>query len=80
MMQKFVFFTTTGCHLCELAEALLVTNLNPEQHQVDVIDIAYNDQLLGCYGEKIPVIKNEDTSEELFWPFDAEKLVKFVSL
>jgi hypothetical protein len=77
-MQNFVFFTTQGCHLCEVAEGLLVTTLNPELHQVDVIDIAYDDQLLECYGERIPLLKNEDTDEELGWPFDASQLAHFV--
>ncbi|WP_028470442.1 glutaredoxin family protein [Neptunomonas japonica] len=79
-MQNFVFLTTQGCHLCEVAEALLVASLNPECHQVDVIDIAYDDALLECYGERIPVFKNEDTQAELNWPFDADKLEHFVAL
>lgn len=79
-MQNFVFLTTQGCHLCEVAEALLVAGLNLERHQVDVIDIAYDDALLECYGERIPVLKNEDTKAELSWPFDAMQLERFVAL
>ena len=79
-MQNFIFLTTSGCHLCELAEALLVAHLDPSAHQVGVIDIAYDDQLLERYGERIPVIKNEKTDAELGWPFDAEQLLDFISL
>lgn len=78
-MQNFIFFTTQGCHLCELAEALLVAHLDPEAHQVDVFDIAYDDQLLERYGERIPLIKNEITEAELGWPFDAAKLLAFIN-
>lgn len=77
-MQKFIFFTTQGCHLCDQAEDLLVTCLNPDVHQVDVLDIAYDDQLLERYGERIPVLKNEITEAELGWPFDREKLLAFI--
>lgn len=47
-------------------------------HQVDVLDIAYDDQLLELYGERIPVLKNELTGRELGWPFDAEGLILFI--
>lgn len=77
-MQKFIFFTTQGCHLCELAETLLVTHMNPDIHQVDLLDIAYDDQLLALYGERIPVLKNEKTEAELGWPFDAAQLLDFI--
>ncbi|WP_372739155.1 glutaredoxin family protein [Neptunomonas sp.] len=77
-MQNFIFFTTPGCHLCELAEALLVAHLDPDIHQVDVLDIAYDDQLLERYGERIPLIKNEVTGAELGWPFDAGQLLDFI--
>ncbi|SFG12080.1 glutaredoxin family protein [Neptunomonas qingdaonensis] len=77
-MQNFIFFTTQGCYLCELAEALLVAHLDPDIHQVDALDIAYDDQLLESYGERIPLIKNEVTGAELGWPFDAGQLLDFI--
>lgn len=77
-MQKFIFYTTQGCHLCELAEALLVAHLDPDLHQVDVFDIAYDDLLLERYGERIPLIKNEIAEVELGWPFDAVQLLAFI--
>jgi hypothetical protein len=78
-MQSFLLFSTQACHLCELAETLLISGLDPELHQIDVIDIAYNDQLLESYGERIPVLKNEQTNEELGWPFDADQLHLFIN-
>ncbi|BBB29232.1 conserved hypothetical protein [Neptunomonas japonica JAMM 1380] len=57
-----------------------MVGLDPERHQVDVIDIAYDDALLESYGERIPVLKNEGTQAELSWPFDAEQLERFVVL
>ena len=35
-----LFYTTSQCHLCELAEALLVSTPMPEPIPVDVVDIA----------------------------------------
>ncbi|SIS61817.1 glutaredoxin family protein [Neptunomonas antarctica] len=78
-MKSFLLFSTQACHLCEQAEALLVSSLDPGLHQIDVIDIAYDDQLLETYGERIPVLQNEQTNAELDWPFDAHQLRLFIN-
>lgn len=78
-MKTFLLYGTSGCHLCEVAEALLVTSLDADKHQVDLVDIAYDDQLLDELGELIPVFENETTKERLMWPFDQEKLLAFVA-
>lgn len=77
-MKNFILYGTLGCHLCEVAEHLLVMTLDAEKHQVDLVDIAYDDQLLEQLGESIPVLENELTKEQLKWPFDQEKLQQFV--
>lgn len=77
-MQEYVLYGTLGCHLCEVAEAILVTEMDAEQHQVDAIDIAEDDELLERYGEKIPVLAHVRSGEELGWPFDAVMLRTFL--
>lgn len=72
-------YSTVGCHLCEMAfEQLSSLNL---QSQVDVIDIAFDDELFSRYGVTIPVISLKETDkkhqiqpEELFWPFNIKEL------
>lgn len=63
-------YSTDGCHLCEMALELL-SNLDI-QHLVDVVDIAFDDQLFHRYGVTIPVLRYTDA--ELNWPFDQVQL------
>lgn len=71
---SIIFYSTEGCHLCEQAYALLTEAGVSEQ--VDVVDIAFDDNLFSRYGVTIPVVSfydNESVSE-LGWPFDAAEL------
>lgn len=77
-MQEFVLYGTLGCHLCDVAEALLVAEMDANRHQVDAIDIAEDDRLLERYGEKIPVLAHLASAQELAWPFDAATLGDFL--
>lgn len=71
---KLVLYGTTHCHLCEEAEALLQSIGVKAEH----IDIAEDDALLEKYGVRIPVMKREDTGEELGWPFDEQTTRRFI--
>ena len=71
-------YTTLGCHLCE--EALrLVHHLQGQGMNIKVkeVEIADSDQLLGCYGIRVPVIARED-DEEIGWPFGLNELQQFL--
>jgi hypothetical protein len=41
-------------------------------HQVDIVDIAFDDKLFERYGVTIPVLNYQGS--ELNWPFDLEQL------
>lgn len=71
-------FGTLGCHLCEVAEALLMPFV---EHGllVELIDIAEDEVMVERYGLRIPVLRRDDTGAELDWPFDAEQVVAFLS-
>lgn len=71
-------FGTLGCHLCDVAEALLMPFV---EHGllVELVDIADNEQSVERYGLRIPVLRRCDTGAELGWPFDAEQVVDFLS-
>ena len=67
-------YTTSACHLCELAEALLQEiNLTAES-----IEIANDDALIAHYGIRIPVLKRTDTQVELEWPFTIQDILQFI--
>lgn len=78
-MKLLELLTTEGCHLCELAIPVLSTGIDPKRFNVDLVDIAYDDQLLDCYGTRIPVLRDPNTGAELEWPFDQKSLVQFIS-
>lgn len=77
-MKTFVLYSTEHCHLCELAEQVLVQTLDATKHQVEVEDIANNDLLLARYGIRIPVLMDLHSKAELQWPFDNESVQKFI--
>lgn len=70
-------FGTPGCHLCELAEAVLMP-LVDHGLQVELIDIAEHPSLFDRYCLTIPVLRRTDNDAELPWPFDTEQVVAFV--
>lgn len=78
-MQLLELMTTEGCHLCDLAVPLLVQGVDPEIFEVDLVDIAFDDELVERYGSRIPVLRHPESGEELNWPFDAQTLDKFLA-
>ena len=52
-------YSTEGCHLCEMAFKL-TEQLNIS-HQINVVDIALDDELFSRYGVTIPVLKFESS-------------------
>lgn len=68
---------TLGCHLCEVAEAILMPFV---EHGllVELVDIGDNLADVECYGRLIPVLRRCDNGAELNWPFDADQVVAFL--
>ncbi len=79
-MNKLVFYTTAGCHLCEQAAVLLRELTEQTQTslsiEIEEVDIATDAKLVELYGIRIPVVKNANTQREVGWPFDLEELAK----
>jgi hypothetical protein len=75
---ELLFYTTSQCHLCDLAEALLVSTPMPVPIPVDAIDIAQSEDLVARYGTRIPVLRRTDTDAELGWPFTRDQLLTFL--
>ncbi|MFQ6571713.1 glutaredoxin family protein [Pseudomonas sp. UM16] len=78
MLPECQLFGTLGCHLCEVAEALLMPFV---EHGllVELVDIADDESMLERYSLRIPVLRRCDSGAELNWPFDAEQVVTFLS-
>jgi len=65
----FEFYSTLGCHLCEEAARLLHDVLPVDGITVVEVDIAYDEQLMAEYGQRIPVLRRRHDGLELQWPF-----------
>lgn len=79
MKIMLTLYHTEHCHLCEMAEELCLTLLNPEYFTLTLVDIAEDETLLELYGVRIPVLKVENDGREIGWPFDGERLMEFLS-
>ncbi|CAE6927307.1 MULTISPECIES: glutaredoxin family protein [Pseudomonas] len=77
MLPECQLFGTLGCHLCEVAEAMLIPFV---EHGllVELIDIAEHEEWVEQYALSIPVLRRVDTGAELNWPFEAEQIVAFL--
>lgn len=75
MSANTILYSTSGCHLCELAAEILTS----ADYEFSAKDIAFDDDLYERYGERIPVVKRRDTQQELGWPFDTEQITEFLS-
>ncbi|MES2501224.1 MAG: glutaredoxin family protein [Pseudomonadota bacterium] len=74
--KTLTLYSTSHCHLCDAAAAIL--NKMPAK-PFAIVEITDNEQLLLTYGTRIPVLRREDNSAELNWPFNAQDIVQFLS-
>lgn len=80
-MLQLTLYGTSGCHLCEEAEALLGEAHHPQGESIDLVslDIADHDDWMARYGMRIPVLRHTNSGRELDWPFGPNELVHFLN-
>jgi hypothetical protein len=66
-------FSKAGCHLCDLAEAMLTQLARTREVEWTKLDIESDPELLARYRYEIPVIRLEDGTE-LRWPTTLERI------
>lgn len=71
-----VLYGTTGCHLCDQAEALLKMAAGARALDWRYVDIALDEVLVSRYGTRIPVLLAAD-GQELGWPFSLLDILRF---
>jgi hypothetical protein len=70
-----VLYQRDECHLCDLAIEVLAAARIPDFSSV-FID---NDNALEArYGDRVPVLRDEESARELNWPFDTVKVSAFI--
>lgn len=79
-LAPFILYGTSACHLCEVAEALIVgVCRDAGAPGFEKVDISDSDELFERYGLRIPVLRAPDGGE-LGWPFDEAQLRSFLGL
>lgn len=74
-MVKLILLGTAACHLCEQAELILSVCTNVE---IELIDIAEQQQWQERYAIRIPVLYHQETGSELGWPFSQDQVQEFI--
>jgi len=77
-MKQLVLYTTSHCHLCEQAEAMLIGLKSQYAINWQPLEISDDDDLTKKYGIRIPVIARMDNQAELNWPFTENDIVMFI--
>lgn len=78
MNDRFILYGTFGCHLCDLARAIVEPALDGHGAVFEEVDIVGDDDLEDRYGVRIPVLRHADSGRELNWPFDADGVRRFL--
>lgn len=76
---SYVLFSKEACHLCELAQQVIVDVAASMPVEIYIEDISESESLVQQYGTRIPVLKNETNGRELDWPFTHSELLKWLS-
>lgn len=77
-MLALILYSTSHCHLCEKAEAILTSIAKNYDITWQTIEITDDNQLLEAYGTTIPVLRISGTKAEIKWPFDAEEIIALI--
>jgi hypothetical protein len=78
MQKEYILYGTSGCHLCEEAEAIISRAMKDQNIIYQRQDIVEDDNLLRQYALTIPVFKCLVTRQELNWPFTEEAIKAFI--
>ena len=71
-----ILYQRDNCHLCDLALDVLARARCPE---FESVFIDGDDTLESRYGVRVPVLREERGGSELDWPFDADKVRRFLT-
>lgn len=72
---ELILYSTDHCSLCDEALELIFSMPELAGHSVRVVDVALDEELLECFGERLPVLEiqaGDAAVRILDWPFDSE--------
>ncbi|MBZ4200265.1 MAG: glutaredoxin family protein [Methylotenera sp.] len=79
MRNHITLYSTSHCHLCEQAEAMLATLSMTHGLSWRIIEITEDADLLARFELKIPVLERKNTGKLLCWPFTLEEIVDLIN-
>ncbi len=68
---NLILYQRDDCHLCDLALDVLAQARVPDFDSVFIDDEI---DLEARYGDRVPVLRDRESSRELNWPFDADSV------
>lgn len=77
-MMQLVLYTTSYCHLCEQAEALLISLKDQTDINWQLTEISEDEFLTNKFGIRIPVLMRLDNQHELNWPFTENDILQLI--
>ena len=80
MAVNLILYSTSHCHLCELAGSILKDISVLNDIVWTTLEISEDSTLLLRYEIKIPVIKRVDNEIEIAWPFTAQDIQSLVEM
>lgn len=72
---RLTLYQRDDCRLCDLALDVLAQARVPDFSSV-FIDV--DAKLEVRYGERVPVLREDESGRELNWPFDADAVMRFI--
>lgn len=79
MTLSLTLYSTSHCHLCEQAEALVEKMCLQNNVKFSIVEITVDAILLELYELKIPVLKRLDNGNEISWPFTETDIATLIS-
>jgi hypothetical protein len=73
---RLILYQRDDCHLCDLALGVLAQARIPDFDSVFIDDDA---DLEARYGERVPVLRHQESARELNWPFDAPTVTAWLT-
>ncbi|MCP5161993.1 MAG: glutaredoxin family protein [Hahellaceae bacterium] len=86
-MIELVLYSTSGCHLCDMALEVIAFGLQGQGWRLEEIEISESDHLIERYGVRIPVVRLANKGDchvvggdewELGWPFEPAQVIELV--
>jgi hypothetical protein len=73
---RLILYQRDDCQLCDLALDVLAQARVPEFDSVFIDDDA---DLEARYGERVPVLRDDDSGTEVDWPFTEAAIIRLAS-